>query len=73
MSIKHWVVIVLIVVSLIGFVDSAYLTAQHYSGEEVVCNVGARQLGNCNTVLTSEYATIFGVPTAGLLSATVGR
>jgi len=57
-------IIVLIVVSLVGFVDSSYLTAQHYSGETVVCEVGGKAFGDCDSVLGSSYAEVAGIPVA---------
>ena len=48
------------VVALIGLVDSVYLTVKHYAGAKVPCSV----ISGCETVLTSEYAEIFGIPTA---------
>jgi len=61
---QRTLIIVLVLVSFIGLVDASYLTAQHYSGAEVVCSIGEHQLGNCDSVLTSKYATLFGVPNA---------
>lgn len=48
------------VVSLIGLVDSIYLTIHHYTGEKVPCSV----VEGCEQVLTSSYAEIFGIPLA---------
>jgi uncharacterized membrane protein len=47
-------------VSLIGLVDSIYLTVQHITGRSVRCSVTT----GCSAVLSSSYATIAGVPTA---------
>jgi uncharacterized membrane protein len=52
--------IVLLVVALLGFVDATYLTIEHYSGVIPPCSV----VEGCEQVLTSEYATILGVPVA---------
>ncbi len=62
MTIKKSVVLVLILVSFIGLIDAAYLSSQHYQGESVVCELGGHQVGDCNTVLESKYATLFGIP-----------
>ena len=52
---------VMIVLALIGLGDATYLTVVHYAGITVVC-AGA---GNpCETVQTSKYADIAGVPVA---------
>lgn len=47
-------------VALAGLADAAYLTAKHYSGRNVPCSL----ITGCEQVLTSEYAEMFGVPTA---------
>ncbi len=48
------------VVAIIGIIDSGYLTAKHYSGGQVPCSV----ITGCETVLTSSYAEVYGIPTA---------
>lgn len=47
-------------VSFIGFLDATYLTAQHYLGFELNCSL----LRGCETVTTSEYSVVAGVPVA---------
>lgn len=47
-----------VLVSLIGFLDSVYLTISHYQGELPACTI----VEGCNIVLTSSYSTILGVP-----------
>jgi uncharacterized membrane protein len=47
-------------VSLIGLGDSLYLTIQHLTGQSVRCSITT----GCSAVLSSQYATIAGVPTA---------
>lgn len=47
-------------VSLIGFADATYLSIEHFRGVGVVCSVTQ----GCDTVLSSAYAEIAGVPTA---------
>jgi uncharacterized membrane protein len=49
--------------AIVGLLISAYLTWVHYMGVAPVC-VGGK--GGCETVQTSSYATIFGVPVAVL-------
>jgi len=61
---KYYIPTILVLISLIGFVDSAYLLAQHYSEQPVVCEIGGRSFGDCNDVLTSKYATVAGIPVA---------
>ncbi|TSC89168.1 MAG: vitamin K epoxide reductase [Parcubacteria group bacterium Gr01-1014_3] len=50
----------LLVFALIGFADTAYLTALHYMGEIPPCTL----LEGCEIVLTSEYSIVLGVPLA---------
>ncbi|HCM36796.1 MAG: hypothetical protein A3J30_00440 [Candidatus Wildermuthbacteria bacterium RIFCSPLOWO2_02_FULL_47_9c] len=46
--------------SFVGFLDASYLTAKHYLNFEIPCSI----LNGCEQVLTSQYATLFGVPVA---------
>ena len=46
--------------SLGGIADSVYLTVHHYTAEPVPCSI----ISGCETVLTSSYAEIAGVPLA---------
>jgi uncharacterized membrane protein len=48
------------VLALVGFADAAYLTANHFAGTSVFCGAS----GGCETVLTSEFATLGPVPIA---------
>lgn len=50
--------IALLILSLAGFFDSSYLTILHYEHIIPPCTIA---LG-CEKVLTSQYATIFGIP-----------
>lgn len=47
-------------VAIVGLVDSLYLTAHHLTAEPVPCSI----VSGCETVLTSAYAEIAGVPLA---------
>lgn len=47
-------------ISLIGLGDSVYLTVKHFLDEKVPCSL----ISGCEMVLTSQYAEIFGIPTA---------
>tara|TARA_Y100000310_G_C20700785_1_gene829673 strand:- start:8177 stop:8620 length:444 start_codon:yes stop_codon:yes gene_type:complete len=49
------------IVSFLGIVDAAYLTYSHFRHTVVPCSIGG-----CETVLTSEYATIGPVPVAAI-------
>ncbi|HEX8708590.1 MAG TPA: vitamin K epoxide reductase family protein [Pyrinomonadaceae bacterium] len=48
--------------SLVGMADAVYLTVEHLAGGTVRCTVTA----GCSEVLGSPYATVGGVPLAGL-------
>lgn len=48
------------VVSLIGLVDSIYLTVEHLSGRSVRCTI----VKGCSEVLSSPYASVRGIPLA---------
>ena len=50
----------LLALTLIGFADAAYLTATHYLGQAPICSVAE----GCDVVLSSDYATVWGVPVA---------
>jgi uncharacterized membrane protein len=58
---------VLIVLAVLGFLISAYLTWTHFAGLAPICT-GSGQ--GCETVQASRYATILGIPVAllGLIS-----
>ena len=47
------------ILSFIGFLDAAYLTITHFQNRVPPCNIGG-----CETVLTSEYSVIGGIPLA---------
>lgn len=50
----EWITVGWLTVGLIGFVDAAYLTIQHYRGASLDCYL----LRGCEEVTTSRYATI---------------
>jgi uncharacterized membrane protein len=49
-----------VILSLLGIIDAVYLTVHHYTGEQVPCGV----TGGCEMVLSSAYATVYGIPLA---------
>lgn len=51
-------VIALLVVATLGFADAAYLTIEHFKGVIPPCSV----VSGCETVLTSSYSSILGMP-----------
>ncbi len=57
--IPKWVPVLLLIVAFIGFADAVYLTVEHYLNTIPPCTIGG-----CETVLTSKYSFVFGIPTA---------
>ncbi|MCC6330212.1 MAG: vitamin K epoxide reductase family protein [Acidobacteria bacterium] len=57
--------IIAVMVALIGLSDSVYLTVQHLTAAPVPCSI----ISGCETVLTSAYAEMAGVPTAAFGAA----
>ena len=53
------------VLAVVGIADSAYLTVSHYTKEPVPCSI----VEGCETVLTSSYAEIAGIPIAAFGAA----
>ena len=49
-------------VSLIGLADAIYLTGEHLSGNTLRCTI----ITGCSEVLSSPYASVKGMPLAGL-------
>lgn len=48
------------VLAVVGLADSVYLTVSHYTKEPVPCSI----VEGCETVLTSSYAELAGIPIA---------
>ncbi len=48
------------VVSLVGLADAIYLTVEHLAGRSVKCTI----VSGCSEVLSSQYATVGGIPLA---------
>jgi uncharacterized membrane protein len=53
------------VLAVVGLADSVYLTVSHYTKTPVPCSI----VEGCETVLTSSYAEIAGIPLAAFGSA----
>lgn len=53
------------IVALAGLADSIYLTVHHLTAEPVPCSL----ISGCETVLTSSYAEIAGIPLAAFGAA----
>jgi len=52
--------IAFLILSFLGFLDSAYLTVEHYRGVAPPCSL----LSGCERVTTSPYSRLLGVPVA---------
>jgi uncharacterized membrane protein len=57
---RRRLVYALLAVAPLGFIDSAYLTIEHFLGSVPPCSV----VRGCETVTTSSYSVIFGIPMA---------
>jgi len=55
---KKVIIIILLLVAVVGFIDATYLTAKHYMDDPVTCSI----LDGCESVTTSKYSTLFGIP-----------
>jgi uncharacterized membrane protein len=52
--------ILFLVVSFLGFLDSTYLTVEHYRGVIPPCTI----IKGCDVVTTSSYSVVAGIPVA---------
>lgn len=55
-----FVVYLLLVLSLIGFLDADYITVKHYLGVPLTCSV----FEGCEKVTSSQYAVVGNIPVA---------
>ncbi len=53
-------IVVFFIVAGLGFIDATFLSVEHYRGEIPPCSL----TGGCETVTTSEYSKIMGIPVA---------
>lgn len=60
-----WIAGAAAIVALIGLADSVYLTVHHYTATPVPCSI----IEGCETVLTSVYAEVAGIPLAAFGAA----
>lgn len=56
----RWYPFSMLIVSAIGFIDSTYLTIQHYTDFTLPCTI----THGCDLVTKSEYSSIMGIPVA---------
>src|SRR3990167_9515610 len=59
-KIPKWIIAAFFITALIGFIDAAYLTFEHFLGRVPPCSI----LHGCEKVTTSPYAEVFGIPLA---------
>jgi uncharacterized membrane protein len=59
-KIKDIIIPIFIFLAIMGLADSVYLTIQHFNFSSVVCVI----TDECDTVLTSDYSKIAGIPVA---------
>ena len=57
-TVPKWLVWGFVVLSFIGFLDAAYLTAKHYLEIPINCSL----FEGCGEVTSSQYATILNIP-----------
>jgi uncharacterized membrane protein len=64
-SYKNFLIFGLLLFGFLGFLDTSFLTIEHFRGEVPPCTI----THGCQSVTTSVYSKIFGVPVAllGLL------
>jgi len=55
-----WIPVLAAIVAAVGLADSVYLTIHHLTAVPVPCSI----ISGCETVLTSQYAEIGGIPLA---------
>lgn len=58
-NIPKWVFVTLFIVTIIGFSDATFLTFEHFTNKIPPCVTTG-----CESVLTSAYSEIFGIPVA---------
>ena len=58
-AVPNKVVIILFIFAILGFIDSSFLTVEHFANVIPPCTTSG-----CETVLTSSYSTMFGIPVA---------
>lgn len=56
-QIPKWIPIVILLLALVGFSDATFLTVKHFQGVIPPCSIGG-----CESVLTSIYSNILGIP-----------
>ncbi|MDO8593733.1 MAG: vitamin K epoxide reductase family protein [bacterium] len=60
MAMKRMGVVAILILAFFGLADSAYLAQHELSGTPLICNI--QSLSGCNTVASSQYSHLFGIP-----------
>jgi len=55
-------VVAILFLAFFGLADSAYIAKNEASGTPLICNI--QNLSGCNTVVSSPYSHLFGIPLA---------
>lgn len=58
-AVPNKAVVILFIFAILGFSDASFLTIEHYQNRIPPCTTAG-----CETVLTSPYSSMFGVPVA---------
>ncbi len=53
---------IILLLTFFGIADTAYLSQSEHNGVPLICNV--QSLSECNSVVTSPYSRLFGLPLA---------
>ncbi|TSD03453.1 MAG: vitamin K epoxide reductase [Parcubacteria group bacterium Athens0714_16] len=53
-----FIIILFMVLSFVGIIDSVFLTVEHFKGNPALCLL----VEGCDIVLTSQYSVILGIP-----------
>ncbi len=61
-DIKKSFKVAIIIIGLIGLMDSSYLTYAHYKAHPINCFTEVKQINSCQLVADSIYSTVLGVP-----------
>lgn len=59
---KRMGVLIILILAFSGLADSAYLAQHELSGTPLLCNI--QNFSGCNTVASSQYSHLFGIPLA---------
>ncbi|MFA6424531.1 MAG: vitamin K epoxide reductase family protein [Candidatus Magasanikbacteria bacterium] len=60
--IKQSLKIAILIIGIVGLMDSSYLTYSHYEANPLNCFANAKAVNSCQVVADSAYSTILGVP-----------